>query len=156
MLDVVLWALGSQPAFANGQIAQRIFTDVEVEDLAMGTIEMSDGALVQICTAMIAKPEQAIRVEVYGQEGTAVYQDKPFPSVRFHGLRVQKQRPPHGGVHALQRSLEGFRAWVLDQQPYLTSASQALPVLAVVEALYQSAQTGCKECVQPYTLEGIQ
>jgi predicted dehydrogenase len=50
-------------------------------------------------------------------------------------------------VHALQRSLEAFRAWVTEDRPFLTPAAEALPVLAAVEALYRSAQTGEKELV---------
>jgi hypothetical protein len=50
-------------------------------------------------------------------------------------------------VHALQRSLEAFRAWVMDGRPYLTPAGEALPVLAAVEALYRSSQSGKKETI---------
>jgi hypothetical protein len=50
-------------------------------------------------------------------------------------------------VHALQRSLEAFRAWTLVDRPYLISAVEALPVLAAVEALYRSAQSGEKEII---------
>jgi predicted dehydrogenase len=50
-------------------------------------------------------------------------------------------------VHALQRSLEAFRAWIQEDRPYLTPAAEALPVLAAVEALYRSARTGEKETI---------
>jgi hypothetical protein len=50
-------------------------------------------------------------------------------------------------LHALHRSLEGFRAWVQEDQPYLIPASEALPVLATISTIYQSAKTGQKEPV---------
>jgi predicted dehydrogenase len=145
---MMLWAVGSRPLVASGVTAQKKFTSVEVEDLALGTIEMENGVLLQISSSMVATPEQPIVLEVYGEKGTAIYSDKPRPHVRFPGTRVKKVKPPYWGVHALQRSLMGFAKWVLDGTPYLTPAEAALPVLAVVEALYRSAETGKKETVE--------
>ena len=149
-LDLVLWALGGRPATASARVAQRKFKQVEVEDLAQGTIELGDGALLQFCSSMVASPEQAMRIEVYGSRGTAIYSDRPLPHVRFRGLRVKRARAPHWGVHALQRSLEGFRAWLTEGVPYLIPAREALPVLAVVEAIYRSAQSGRVEAVESW------
>ncbi len=148
MLDIALWAIGSRAREATGMIAWRRFQDVEVEDLAQGILRMENGALVEICSSMIANPEQAQSIEVYGERGTARYSDRPLPHVRFKGVRVRKQRPPISGLHALQRSIEGFRAWVMDGKPYLIPAGQALPVLAAVEAIYAAAQSGRCETVQ--------
>ena len=83
----------------------------------------------------------------HGERGTALYSDRPLPHTKFRGVRVKRARPPHWGVHAMQRSLEGFRAWVADGRPYLVPAAEALPALAVVEAIYRSAQSGQKEAV---------
>jgi predicted dehydrogenase len=152
MLDIALWAIGSQAREATGMIARRRFQDVEVEDLAQGILRMENGALVEICSSMIANPEQAQSIEVYGERGTARYSDRPLPHVRFKGVRVRKQRPPVSGFHALQRSIEGFRVWVMDAKPYLIPADQALPVLAAVEAIYTAARSGRRETVQ--ILEG--
>jgi predicted dehydrogenase len=148
MLDIVLWVLGSQARYASGMTAQRRFQDVEVEDLAQGILEMENGALVQITSAMVANPEQALSIEVYGGKGTALYSDKPFPRVRFRGVHPRKARLPVGGFHALQRSIEGFRAWVIEDRPYLIPGEQALPVLAAVEAIYRSSESGKREKVQ--------
>ena len=148
-LDVVLWALrGDQPRTAVGYVAQRKFGKsmaVDVEDLAQGIVEMESGALVQICSSMVASSEQAVSVEMYGERGTAVYSPAPLPRVEFRDVAVQAQKPPHRGVHALQRSLEGFRAWIMADTPYLIPAPEALPALAVVEALYRSAASGRRE-----------
>jgi predicted dehydrogenase len=147
LLDIVLWALGEPPRSAMGYISQRVFTTVEVEDLAQGTLEMAGGALVQVCSSMVAASEQAVSIEIYGRKGTAIYTNKPRPQARFVGLRLRKECPPGRGLHALQRSLEGFRAWVVAGQPYLTPAAEALPALAAVEALYRSARSGQREFV---------
>jgi UDP-N-acetyl-2-amino-2-deoxyglucuronate dehydrogenase len=150
-LDVLLWALGSPPRAAVGWTAQRTFTQVGVEDLALGVVELENGALAQITSSMIATPEQAVTVEVYGDEGTALYRSHPFPHVRFlgkrRGPRVPKARTPVWGLHALQRSLEAFRAWVVEGRPYLTPVEEALPVLAAISAIYRSARSGQREPV---------
>ncbi len=149
LLDILLWAMGSQAAAATGVTRQARFSQTEVEDLAMATIEMENGALLQMTSSMVAVPEQPILMEVYGEKGTAVYTDRPIPRLRFIGCGVKKEKPPIFGVHALQRSLEGFRAWVMDGVPYLAPAEAALPVLAAVEAIYRSAKSGSKEMIAP-------
>ena len=126
--------------------------DIEVEDLAQGIVEMESGALIQICSMMVASSEQPVSVELYGEQGTAVYTPFPLPHTKFRDVRVKAQPPPHRGIHALQRSLEGFRSWIMDDQPYLIPANEALPALAVVEAIYRSARTGKKEEVRDWRL----
>lgn len=146
-LDLLLWAFDSAPRAATGMTARPGFPEVEVETVALGTVELENGALVQVSSSMVATPEQAVTLELYGERGTGLYSNRPFPHARFRGLRARRARPPVGGVHALQRSLEAFRAWVMEGQPYLTPAPEALPVLAAVDALYRSAQSGKKETI---------
>ncbi len=147
LLDIALWALPARPQTVMGYTQQRLFKQVEVEDLAQAVIEMEDGCLVQISSSMVAATEQPLSLEIYGERGSGLYTNSPWPRVRFRGVKIQRQRPPNRGLHALQRSLEGFRTWVVADQPYLTPAEQALPVLAVVEAIYRSAKSGRREKV---------
>ena len=146
-LDVLLWAMGSTPRAATGLTAKPGFPQVEVETVALGIVELESGVLIQVSSSMVARPEQAVALELYGERGTALYGNRPWPHARFRGLRVRRMRPPVRGVHALQRSLEAFRAWVVEGRPYLTPAVEALPVLAAVDALYRSAQSGKKETI---------
>jgi UDP-N-acetyl-2-amino-2-deoxyglucuronate dehydrogenase len=148
LLDLLIWALGGRPHAALGMTASHEFTQADVEDLALGTLEMEGGALVQISSSMIAHPEQAMTIELYGERGTAIYRNRPMPHVRFRGAPVKHARPPVWGIHPLQRSLEAFRAWIADNRPYLTPAEEALPVLAAVEAIYCSAQSGQRERIE--------
>ncbi len=146
-LDVALWALGEPPLSAVGYTASPGF-DVEVDTLCHATVQTRGGTLVSIASSMVAANEQAVSIEAYGARGTAVYRDKPLPTVRFTGVRVRPERPPVWGVHALQRSLAGFANWVLRDTPYLIPAEAALPVLAAVDAVYRAAQSGQREIVQ--------
>jgi len=147
-LDAVLWACGSRPVSAAGTTAQRVFRDVEVEDLAVGLIELENGALIDICSSMAAAKEGAVSIEVYGSRATALYTDRPLPHVRFSGARVKTQNVPVLGVHALQRSIEGFRRWINGGEPHLAAGGESLPVLAAVEAVYRSARSGKREKVE--------
>lgn len=147
LLDVAMWALAEAPRQAWGSTARLKFLQVEVEDLAQATLELASGALVEISTSMLSASEQPLSIEVYGEHGSAFYSDRPWPRVRFLGVRPPAAHLPVPGFHALQRSLEGFRRWVLDETPYLIPAQEALPVLAAVDAIYRSARSGCKEAI---------
>jgi predicted dehydrogenase len=94
---------------------------------------------------MVASSEQAASIEINGRRGPATYSPFPLPHVKFRDVKVKARKPPHRGVNALQRSLEGFRRWIMDDTPFLTPVEEALPVLAVVEAIYKSATTGKRE-----------
>jgi len=147
-LDAVLWACGSRPVSAAGTTTRRVFKDVEVEDLAVGLIELENGALIDICSSMAAAKEGPVTIEVYGSRATALYSDRPLPHVRFSGARVKTQNVPVLGVHALQRSIEGFRRWINGGEPHLAAGGASLPVLAAVEAVYRSARSGKREKVE--------
>ena len=151
LLDILLWAFDARPVAALGVTARRRFkagpAPIDVEDVAQSTVEVEGGGLLQVCSAMVAAPEQAVTVEIYGARGTALYTDRPWPHVRFRGLRLRPARPPVRGLHALQRSLEAFRRWIVDGTPYLTPAASALPVLAAVDAIYRSAASGRREAL---------
>ncbi len=150
-LDVVLWGLDSAPATAVGYTGQFVFKDVEVEDVAHAIVETEGGTLIQICSTLAASSEQTASIEVYGERGTAIYASSLLPQVKFKDVKIKKERPPHWGIHALQRSLEGFRTWVTNGLPYLTPAAQSLPALAAVEAIYASAQSGKRELVASFS-----
>jgi len=146
-LDVALWALKENSVSAMGYTATPGF-DVQVETLAHGIVETSGGTLISITSTMAATSEQAVTVEMYGEKGTAMYTDRPLPHVKFSGVKIRKERPPEWGVHALQRSLAGFAQWALNDKPFLTPAASTLPVLAAVDAIYRSAQSGQRESVE--------
>ena len=136
MIDAVLWVTGSRPVSAEGRIAQKKFKDIEVEDLAMGMFELENGVLVQVCSSMVANPEGIPSIELYGALDT------------FFFSFAQEERLPDGSYeNSITRSLEGFRAWVEEDIPYRIPAEEAIPALAVVEAMYRSAQSGKREAV---------
>jgi len=142
-LDVALWALGDLPVSAMGCTSTPGF-NVEVDTLAHGIVETADGILISVVSSMVAATEQKVTIEAYGELGTALYADRPFPHVKFIGAKIHKELPPERGVHALQRSLAGYAKWILEDKPFLTPAASTLSVLAAVDGIYRSASSGQK------------
>lgn len=140
-LDILLWSFGAKPARAFGVARQVKFTGVEVEDTAMGIVELTNGCVIQITSSMAAYPEQSVAINLYGSKGTAIYRGPNFSRVRFHKARVPRYSLGVGGIHSLGRSLEAFRRWVVLDIPYHTAAEDAIPVLACVLAMYRSTKT---------------
>lgn len=148
-LDILLWAFEAKPVSALGVTRRAKFTDVEVEDLCMGTVGLEDGSLLQINSSMIANPEQPLTITIYGSKGTAVYTGRQFSSgVKFSGVKVPHYKPGTAGIHALARNLEAFRKWVLSDAPYHNKAEDAIPVLAAIMAIYRSAETKQSEKIE--------
>ena len=146
-LDVALWALGEQPVSAMGYAKTPLF-DVEVDTLAHGIVETRSGTLISVVSSMVAATEGQVMIEAYGERGTAIYADRSLPRVKFIGANIKKERPPEWGVHALQRSLAGFAKWTLDDKPFLIPAESTLAVLAAVDGMYRSANTGHRSKVE--------
>jgi predicted dehydrogenase len=147
IIDIALSALGGRPLSAMGVTDRKVFTDVEVEDFATGLIELENKAVLTVTSSMVSVPGRKVLMEIYGANGTVIYEGPDFPKVRFLGAKVKRKSPPTRGVHALFRSIEGFRRWITDGEPYLIPAESTLSVLAAVKALYTSAETGRKEPV---------
>jgi len=147
VLDIALWAFGKQPSFALGTISQKKFKNIDVEDTAMGIVEMEDASLINITSSIASTPEQKVSIELYGSKGTALYTGPdypPFSHIRFKGVKAKRYKLPIKGLFSYQRSLEAFRQWILYDVPYLCPIEASLPVLSAITAIYHSSQSGRK------------
>lgn len=145
-IDFTQWIIGCQAKSAIGMV-RKVQNQVEVEDLAMGVLEMENGVLIDVCSSMVAMPEGSIDVQIYTEKGTARYLNRPFPRASFTGGCLPNPRIHISGIFALQRSLRAFVRWVLGDVEFLIPSRQSIPVLQSVLALYRSAQTNQKESV---------
>ena len=139
LLDIALQCAGGTPVAATGRAYTRVFTATDVDDLFMGIVETSTGVAIDITSSMIANPEQPATIEVYGSRGTGFYWGPVRSRVRYAGVRPPRRRHPLRAVHALGRSLEGFRRWVDEGARYECTAADALPVMEAVSMLYRAA-----------------
>ncbi len=142
IIDIVLKAMKSFPVEVAAVTDRKKFTDVEIEDFAAGIIKMENGAILQVTSSMAAEPEQKVTAEVYGSLGTVHYTGGDFSKLKFKGVKGKKRKAPVRGFHPLLRSIEGFRRWVQNDELSLMPVEESLMVLAVVEAMYRSAESG--------------
>jgi UDP-N-acetyl-2-amino-2-deoxyglucuronate dehydrogenase len=146
-LDILLAACGGRPARAWGSVARRRFTGIEVEDLAMGCVELDSGCLLSVTSTAAATPERAVAIEVYGSRATAVWSGPQRPRLRVYGRR-DRGRPSE------RPCLEAFRRWaVLGEEP-CHAAQSTLPVLAAVTSIYAAAAAGRRLEVPPLEVPG--
>jgi predicted dehydrogenase len=115
---------------------------IEVEDFAMGILRTQAGRYIELCSSMITHPQQAVRIEVYGEAGTVIFEDGKR-SLEWSGCEIIPRPSQTGGPHdSMARSLAGFRDWVTDEKPYRIPLQSALAVLECIDALYRSSDQG--------------
>jgi predicted dehydrogenase len=153
-LDILLAAAGGRPVRAWGSTARRRFTGIEVEDLAMGCVELDSGCLLSVASTAVATPERPVTIEVYGGRATAVWTGPSRPRLCVHGARIGRRGASVPGVHPVARSLEAFRRWVTLGEEPLTTAESTLPVLAAVTSIYAAAREGRAFDIPPFTAPG--
>ncbi len=154
VVDLALAAAGLPIRRIWGWTERGAFPGVEVEDTAFGTVEFSNGAILQIAGTMRAVPERSMSLEVYAEHGTMVWNQTGRRRFRLYQAprrarsvgrpalpRSSSPRLPWG-IHPLQRSMRGFRLWVYGGAPSLNNAGDAVAVLRVVQGCYESAAAG--------------
>ncbi len=139
LLDMALLCSGGVATSALGRSYTEVFTHTDVDDLFFGLIETSTGVKIEISSSMVAYPEQAATIEVYGSRGTAVYSGPEKSRVTGRGVKIRRRKHPVRFYHALGRSIEGFRRWVDGDGEYACPAPEALKVMTAVDMLYHSA-----------------
>lgn len=140
LLDAALWITDDRAARAHAATRTTRPAAGEVEDLAVGIVELARGGIIEIASTMSVYPEQPLRIEIYGSRGSAEY--AVGGRLRVRGCRLPKVTPAAPGLHPTFRSLEGFRRWIAGGAEYLCTARDALATLGVVHALYQAAESG--------------
>lgn len=136
-VDIAMLALGGKAVRATAKVWNKHFVDAEVEDLGMGILELDNGTVIQVCGSMISVPERAVRIEIHGSTGTAVYSGATVSMLRFRGRRGLVF---DNAFSALFRSLDGFRACVEKGRPYRTPVDDSIPVLRATLAMYRASE----------------
>jgi len=153
-LDVILAAAGGRAVKAAGMTANSVFDGIEVEDLAMGTVELSGGAVVSVTSSMVTNPGRPPEIEAACEKGTVLWlgSRRTMGSSKLRimapGMRVRPERPAVPGIHPLAKSLEAFRRWIAEGGPAPVTAEDAFRTQAAVDALYRSAASGRTEEVE--------
>ena len=150
-LDIALQAANQTALSAIGVTDQKVFSspDIEIEDFAQAIITLEDRSHIEITSSMVATPQQSATIEVYGDKGYARYAAKERPHFLTKGVKPSSFKSPGPPrIHYLASSLEGFKNWIMKDKPYRTPIHSALPVMAAIDAVYRSAQSGKSERIE--------
>jgi predicted dehydrogenase len=134
--------LGRRPDLANQWGAFRP-EDFEVEDFAAGLIRFADGAALSLEVSWLfnmVEPE-LYGVWLYGTEGGVRWPELKVAHVQDDVL-VDSQIVSGLGTDGYTNEMLAFVEAVRTNGPSPVTAEQSLAVAQVLEALYQSAQTG--------------
>jgi predicted dehydrogenase len=154
MIDLLLWVLGMpRRVVAHTRTAVH---DVEVEDVALGLLELEGGVMATLQATTGVVPEQPPSVEIHGERGTATVSGS-WGHLGFRlrtGAEVSEDITPDR--RATQPSVEPYAAQIADfvaalreRRPPLVDGVEARKALVVVDALYRSAATREWVTVEP-------
>jgi len=137
LLDIILWIFDNKVVSINAKSKNYKFKKIEVEDFMSLELEFENGAIVQMISTMASPKEEAVTIELYGEDAIAKYKEySGFSSVRFSKRGIGKYNHGIFAIHPFQRNLIAFRNWVLKDASYLNEAKEAIKVLRVIEDIY--------------------
>jgi UDP-N-acetyl-2-amino-2-deoxyglucuronate dehydrogenase len=129
-VDVLLWLFG-EVVGVTGRTSTRVHA-IEVEDTAAALLEFASGATGTIEATTAAYPGFPRRLEVTGTKGTIVHEDPPRPA-------AVADAAPH------RRVFEDFIDAIRANRPPACDGREGRRSVAVIEAIYRSAQSGGSE-----------
>ena len=131
---------------------------VEVEDSAVAVLRYRDGTLGQILGATSMYPGSLKRLQIAGRDGTAEIEEDELVTWRFReeregdeDVRAEFGETDGGGGAAdpmsidyanHRRNIEDFLDARRENEPYMLDASEARKAVAIIEAIYESAERG--------------
>ena len=168
VLDLALWLMGNPTPVAvtgtaptklpgrpgvRGLHGAAIPEDTDVEDFAAGFVRFDTGATLAIEVSWLLHhgPETDKRVWLYGTDGGLVFPDATHHHVdAATGALLDSQITPLGPMFneyeqpAYSATLDAFATAVLSGTASPAPPEQALQVQRILEAIYQSHQTGAE------------
>jgi UDP-N-acetyl-2-amino-2-deoxyglucuronate dehydrogenase len=164
-IDLLVWFLG-EPVEVFAWTGLLAHERIEVEDTAVATIRFASGALGVIEGTTSAYPGLNARVQIHGDRGSAVIDDDEL--TYFHAARDGETSPDIGAgsldnqaaAHLAAQALsadsgtaglkptshtaqyQDFLSSVIKDHPPLVTVAEATRTLAVIRAIYESADGG--------------
>ena len=164
ILDITLWLMGyPRPMSVSGAAYTKFgtrsgvvnlrgvwdHTRFTVEDLAAGFVRFDNGATLSLETSFAANVENdTFRTQLFGTEGGAIVDPFDSGNVRIYreesGALTDTTLPFLGKTSFYLEEIRAFVDAILHDKPVPIPASQALVVTEIIDALYQSAETGAE------------
>jgi predicted dehydrogenase len=138
-VDLLVWLLGA-PAEVFARTARLAHERIEVEDVAVATVQFASGALAVFHATTAAHPGLPVRLQVHGSLGSAVLDDD---QVRFFPpLDEAVPAGDHDFVAGHLRQYADVVAAIEQARPPAVTVHDGLIALAVVKSIYLSATLG--------------
>ncbi|MCL6633592.1 MAG: Gfo/Idh/MocA family oxidoreductase [Alicyclobacillus herbarius] len=160
-IDIMQYIMGPVES-VMGHTGTFTHDGIEVEDTAVAILTFKNGALGTISATTSAYPGLDTRLEVIGEQGSAVIQNhiltrlyyrEPGATEGMFGSPADNQAPEwtenEGNAHRRQ-FLDMINAIREDREP-LVNGEESLHVLKVILAIYESARTGQRVYVESIT-----
>lgn len=165
-IDLLIWMLG-EPVEVHARTARLAHQRIEVEDIAVATIQFAGGAFGVLHATTAAYPGLTARIQIHGDLGSAVIDGDRL--TYFHAATGAVDSPDYGAAADVNQAADllphqdsaptagsdpsalsdahlfqylDFIEAIEQRRPPAVTVSDAIRTLAVVRAVYESARTG--------------
>ena len=163
-IDLLQWFAGL-PSEVFSWNTRRVHTGIEVEDTAVATLRFPGGALGTIEATTAAYPGWARRIELCGENGSACLEDdrivrwdfresRPEDAAILSARADETMRSGAGAPNAIshhghQRQIQNLVDAINAGAPLEVDGPEARKAVALILALYESAQKGAPIKINP-------
>lgn len=136
VVDVLLSLMGPAEEVV-GFAAALAHTGIDVEDVAVGAVRFSSGALAVIHASTAAYPGGDVRLQVHGDLGSLVIRND-----RLEWLGTEAVDEDPRAEDPLRRQYQDLFAALRHDQPVRVGLADSRAAVGVITGLYESARTG--------------
>ncbi len=155
-VDLLQWLVG-MPAEVFAWKTRRVHLGIEAEDTACASLRFADGALGSLEATTAAYPGWERRIEICGEFGSAAIEDDRIVRWDFREARPEDEKwltqgagsaasgagaPDQISIAGHQRQIEDMVRALRGDTPLLIDGDQARNAVALVRAIYESAERG--------------
>lgn len=157
-LDLALWLMGyPKPVWVMGntyhpiasELAMKLGTPYDVEDLAAGFIKFANGAsmVVEASWAANIAERELMETRLYGTKAGLVQRNveetyKFEAEIYLERENAQFDMKLHAPLQPVPSAYYHFVDSILNDQPHIATGEEGLRVMEILDALYQSSETG--------------
>lgn len=159
-VDLLVWLMGPV-AEISAMTATMTHERIEVEDIAVANLKFANGALGVIEATTTAYPGALKRIEISGNQGTAILEEEDLKMWQFENEtaeddaireRMVGNTDSGGGAadpsaishHGHTMVFEDFVAAINENRPPAIDGNEGRRSVEVIRAIYESAETGRK------------
>ena len=155
-IDLLQWLVG-MPAEVFAWKTRRVHLSIEAEDTACASLRFADGALGSFEATTAAYPGWERRIEICGEFGSAAIEDDRIVHWDFREARPEDAKwlalgagsaasgagaPDQISIAGHQRQIEDMVLALRGDTPLVIDGDQARNAVALVRAIYESAERG--------------